>query len=133
VPYLEAKGAWDTYYTDDVSYLLGLVNAPLKQEGDEVVVLAQVLAHNTNLGYEHFIDLHLLKFNDVKVRSLGHLKQLISESTGEFMTFQFAPEEGGRLIVLDRKGSDEATKDVCAEHSIGTSFLLTDSSSRPKL
>lgn len=129
VPYLDAKGAWDDFYTDDVSYLLGLVHTPIKQKGDEVVVLAQVLAHESNLGYENLIDLHLLKFNGVEVKSLGHLNKLISESEGAFMTFEFAPEEGGRLVVMERTVCEQATKEVCEEHSIGSNYVLrTDDS-----
>eukprot|EP00986_Skeletonema_menzelii_P015171 scaffold11190_cov156-Skeletonema_menzelii.AAC.1 len=124
VPYLDAKGAWDDFYTEDVSYLLGLVHTPLKQEGDEVVVLTQVLAHEANLGYEHLIDLHLLKFNGVEVKSLGHLNTLISENEEQFMTFEFAPEEGGRLIVMERALCEQATEDVCKEHSIGSHYVL---------
>ena len=124
VPYLEAKGAWSDYYTDSISYLLGLVNSPLKEEGDEVVVLAQVLAHRANLGYENCFDLHLLKFNDIEVRSLRHLNELIDESKGKFMTFEFAPKDGGRLVVLDRGKNDQVTEEVCSEHSIGAPFSL---------
>ncbi|KAK1744765.1 trypsin-like serine protease [Skeletonema marinoi] len=124
VPYLDAKGAWDDFYTEDVSYLLGLVHTPLKQKGDEVVVLAQVLAHEANLGYEHLIDLHLLKFNGVEVKSLGHLNDLISENEEQFMTLEFAPEEGGRLIVMERALCEQATEDVCKEHSIGSHYVL---------
>ena len=43
------------------------------------------------------------------------------------MTFEFAPEEGGRLIVLDRKSWEQVTRDVCEEHSIGKPFVLYDS------
>lgn len=124
VPYLEAKGAWSDYYTDNVSYLLSLVHEPLKHDGDEVVVLAQVLAHRANLGYENLYDIHLLKFNDVEVRSLAHLKELISESTGQFMTFEFAPKDGGRLVVLDRETNDRVTREICSEHSIGKPTVL---------
>jgi hypothetical protein len=124
VPYLEAKGAWSDYYTDNVSYLLSLVHEPLKQDGDEVVVLAQVLAHRANLGYESLYDIHLLKFNDVDVRSLGHLKELIGESRGQFMTFEFAPKDGGRLVVLDRETNDRVTREICSEHSIGKPYVL---------
>ena len=128
VPYLDAKGAWDDFYTGNVSYLLGLVHMPLEQKDDEVVVLTQVLAHPTNLGYEHLIDLHLLKFDGIAVKSLGHLNSLISECEKEFMTFEFAPEDGGRLIVMERALSEHATKDVCEEHSIGSHYVLrTDS------
>ena len=124
VPYLDAKGAWDDFYTENVSYLLGLVHTPLKQKGDEVVVLTQVLAHEANLGYEHLIDLHLLKFNGFEVKSLGHLNTLISENEERFMTFEFAPEDGGRLIVMDRALCEQATQDVCKEHSIGSHYVL---------
>jgi S1-C subfamily serine protease len=129
VPYLEAKGAWNDYYTDNVSYLLSLVHEPLKRDGDEVVVLAQVLAHRANLGYENLYDIRLLKFNDVEVRSLCHLEGLIGESTGRFMSFEFAPEDGGRLVVLDRETNDQVTREVCSEHSIGKPTVLRTSSS----
>ena len=124
VPYLEAKGAWSDYYSNSVSYLLGLLHSPLKQEGDEVVVLSQVLAHRANLGYENYFDLHLLKYNNVDVRSLAHLKELVNESTGPFMVFEFAPEDSGRLVVLDREANDQVTKEVCSEHSIRDSVIL---------
>ncbi|KAL7537794.1 hypothetical protein ACHAXR_008085 [Thalassiosira sp. AJA248-18] len=124
VPYLEAKGAWSDYYTDNISYLLGMHNADLEKDGDEVVVLAQVLAHRANLGYENHYDLHLLKFNGVEVRSLRHLKELITDSVGPFMAFEFAPKDGGRLVVLDRETNDQVTKEVCEEHAIGMPFVL---------
>jgi hypothetical protein len=124
VPYLEAKGAWSDYYTDNVSYLLNLVHQPLKSDGDEVVVLAQVLAHSANLGYENLYDIHLLKFNGVDVRSLCHLEELINTSEGTFMTFEFAPKEGGRLVVLDREMNEQVTKEICSEHSIGNPTVL---------
>eukprot|EP00956_Cyclotella_meneghiniana_P012657 scaffold18012_cov53-Cyclotella_meneghiniana.AAC.4 len=104
VPYLEAKGAWEEYYSDSV------------------------LAHKANLGYEHLMDLHLIEFNGIEVRCLSHLKQLIDESDDPFMTFQFAPKETGRLVVLDRVQTGIATKDVCIEHRIGTPYLFYDKS-----
>jgi hypothetical protein len=127
VPYLEAKGAWDEYYSDNISHLVGLVHAPLKQRGDEVVVLSQVLAHKANLGYEHLMDLHLLEFNGIEVRCLRHLQQLIEESTEPFMSFQFAPKDTGRLVVLDRKLNEKVTQDVCGEHCIRAPFLFQES------
>ena len=128
VPYLEAKDAWGEYYSDAISYLLGLVHEPVKQRGDEVVVLSQVLAHKANLGYEHLMDLHLIEFNGVEVRCLRHLQQLIDDCTDPFMRFQFAPKETGRLVILDREGNDKVTADVCAEHRIGTPFLFHEQS-----
>lgn len=122
VPYLDAKGAWDEFYSGSVTYLQGLVNQPPSSAGDEVVVLAQVLAHHDNLGYEDLTDLRLLKFNGQPVRSLRHLNELISTSNGDFFTFEFAPEDGGRMIVLERENNELATKEVCREHSIGSAY-----------
>ena len=44
---------------------------------------------------------------------------MLSESKSEF-----APEEGGRLIVMERALSEQATEDVCKEHSIGSHYVL---------
>ena len=68
------------------------------------------------------------EFNGIEVRCLSHLKQLIDESDDPFMTFQFAPKETGRLVVLDRVQTGSATKDVCIEHRIGTPYLFYDKS-----
>ena len=124
VPYLDCKGAWDDFYSGSVSYLLNKIHEPIEKEGDEVVVLAQVLAHKANLGYEHYYDLHLLKFNDEDVRSLQHLKKLIDVSDDPFMKFEFGPKDGGRIIILDRLNNEQVTNDVCSEHSIGKHFAL---------
>ena len=126
VPYLEAKGAWSDFYTESISHLLGLVRAPLEKEGDEVVILAQVLAHPENLGYENCLDLHLLKFNGVRVRSLRHLHELISDCCDPFMAFEFAPHDGGKLVVLSSERNDQVTKEICSEHSIGRPFVLRE-------
>jgi hypothetical protein len=128
VPYLEAKDAWSEYYSDNISRLLGLVHEPLKQRGDEVVVLSQVLAHKANLGYEHLMDLHLIEFNGVEVRCLRHLQQLIDECSEPFMAFQFSPKETGRLVIMDRELNEKVTKEVCAEHSITKPYLFHDQS-----
>ncbi|EJK64737.1 hypothetical protein THAOC_14498, partial [Thalassiosira oceanica] len=135
VPYLDAKGAWDEFYSESVTYLQGLVNQPPSSAGDQVVVLAQVLAHRDNLGYEDLTDLRLLKFNGQSVRSLRHLNELITTSNGDFLIFEFAPEDGGRMIILERENNERATKEVCHEHSIGVAALAeidTLQSHRPR-
>lgn len=42
------------------------------------------------------------------------------------MAFEFAPKEGGRLVVLDREMNEQVTKEVCAEHSIRAPFVLRE-------
>jgi hypothetical protein len=53
---------------------------------EEVIVLSQVLAHNANIGYETYKNLHLKSLNGVPVKNLKHLKSLIdsiAKSSGE--------------------------------------------------
>jgi len=126
VPYLHAASAWDDYINDNISYLLIQPNQPLEHPTDQVVILAQVLAHRANLGYDQFADLHLQQVNGKKVKSLQHLQQLIQEdSDDEFVRMEFAPD--GRVIVLERSMLDQVTHDVCEEHSIRErSVIYTD-------
>lgn len=123
VPFLHASDAWDSYVSDPISYLLGKWHDPLPRESDEVVILAQVLAHRENLGYDKLTDLHLKKVNGKEVRSLHHLKHLIDESCPErFLRFEFAPDN--QIVVMERSSLERVTQEVCKEHSIQNPVFL---------
>jgi S1-C subfamily serine protease len=109
VPYLCASEAFESYVSESISYLLGKWREPLKRETDEVVVLAQVLAHRENLGYDELTDLHLLKVNEKKVRSLHHLKRLLDCNQEPFLRFEFAPDN---LIVLESSSLEQVTQEL---------------------
>ena len=122
VPFLYAVHAWEDYISDNISYLVGLTNGQLEKEDDEIVILAQVLAHSSNLGYDKYSDLHLVKFNEKKVRSLRHLKTLLDECTERFAKFEFAPD--GRTVIMEHSQLKSITDDVCGEHTIPNSYVL---------
>ena len=116
-PYLKQAEAFEDFVSDELSYLLGFVNRSVKQSQDQVVIMCQVLAHSTNLGYDKLTDLHLTKCNGVEIRNLQQIHKLLFETLDdEFVTLEFAPE--GRMIVLERSSLQQATEDVCEEHSI---------------
>jgi S1-C subfamily serine protease len=125
IPFLNAANAWDTFVSDEISYLLGHARKPLQKENDEIVVLCQVLAHRSNLGYDQLSDLHLTKFNGDTVNSLRHLSDLLRDCKETFMRFEFEP--GGNVVVMERDSLDNVTREVCEEHSIPNPFLLLDS------
>jgi len=101
------------------------------------VFLAQVIAHNCNIGYEMYKNLHLKALNDVPVKNLRHLKALIGEihagssakatgkATGKAsksagnkartMVFEFT---NGLLIALDANEALAAQEQICKEHFI---------------
>ena len=53
----------------------------------QVVVLSQVLADETTLGYEDQCNLRLLKFNQQPVRNLRHLADMVYHCKEGYMRF----------------------------------------------
>jgi len=123
VPYLHACDAWEDYVSPSISYFLGKMKEPLQRETDEVVILAQVLAHRENLGYDKLSDLHLDTLNGKQVLSLLHLQNLIDECEDTFLRFEFASPDN-HMIVLERSISERVTREICEEHSIQKPHFL---------
>jgi S1-C subfamily serine protease len=121
VPYLEAVNAWDEYVSDPISHLVGQVRKTQENEGDQIVILVQVLAHPLNLGYDQLCDIQLKSFNDVKVRSLRHLHQLIQECMDDYIRLEFMPS--GTLVILKRETIQTVTDEVCQANSIQTPYF----------
>lgn len=122
IPYLSAYHAWEDYISDSICYLLNHSEKPLEQNTDQIVVLAQVLAHPKNLGYDMLQDLHLRKVNGQDVRSLQHFRTLLTECEDEYIRLEFAPND--TCVVLERASLDQVTKEVCEEHFISKEYVL---------
>jgi len=70
-----------------------------EQPHEEVVVLSQILANDTNYGYEDDTrGRQLLAFNGERIRNLQHLQQLLSENTSPYQRFDFT---AGKVIILE--------------------------------
>jgi hypothetical protein len=120
VPYLEACNAWDEYVSDPISHLVIQTQNAQEEEGDQVVILIQVLAHPANLGYDHLCDLQLKDFNGVKVRSLKHLYQLVHACEEKYVQMEFDPT--GSIVILRREVLFNVTQQICEVHSIDKSY-----------
>ena len=81
-------------------------HATARADRTQIVVMASVLAHRANLGFEELRDLHLSHFNGQPVRSLSHLVELVSaastEQEREHMRFEFEPS--GHVVVVEAGG-----------------------------
>lgn len=80
---------------------------------EEIVVLAQILAASTTVGYEEEggNDVVILrKLNGKDVNSLRHLAQII-DACGDEIDFLHFELEGGGIVIIDRKAAvDEESK-----------------------
>eukprot|EP00537_Pseudo-nitzschia_pungens_P002627 CAMPEP_0172358574 /NCGR_PEP_ID=MMETSP1060-20121228/2872_1 /TAXON_ID=37318 /ORGANISM="Pseudo-nitzschia pungens, Strain cf. cingulata" /LENGTH=766 /DNA_ID=CAMNT_0013079847 /DNA_START=283 /DNA_END=2583 /DNA_ORIENTATION=+ len=154
VPYLEDCGAWGEYVSDSLNYLSNKIYEPLERPDDQVVVLINVLAHPRNTGYDGLTNLHLRSLNGKDVRSLKHLRELISTEQEEqqrqqdeqqqqekeqkheqkqkqqsehYLRFEFGSKSsdgGGILVVLETDSIEDINREVCEEHSIQKSFYF---------
>jgi len=122
MPFLQACEAWDEYSSDNVLHLANQYYAPLRNEGDQLIVLSQVLAHSANLGYDELSYLLLEKVNGEKVRSLRHLYFLVKNNTQAFLKMEFSPSR--KIVVLDASTLTDVTKEVCQQHGIRLPFSI---------
>ena len=102
--------------------LLALTDSNQQLEGEEVVILSQVISHACNIGYETYRNMHLKTFNDVVVKSLSHLQDLVraqeaSRSTKKKkpLVFEF---QNGMTIVLDASSAFSSQAEIESHHFI---------------
>eukprot|EP00298_Acanthocystis_sp_HF-20_P014018 c20602_g1_i2.p1 GENE.c20602_g1_i2~~c20602_g1_i2.p1 ORF type:complete len:619 (+),score=230.11 c20602_g1_i2:112-1968(+) len=92
-------------------HLFGFKTRPNHQ----VVILSQVLAHNSNVGYEYLQNIQVIKCNGVDINNLEHFVTLIETCQDEFIRLDLDYDE---IVILDRKEGISVTKDVLAQNSI---------------
>lgn len=84
-------------------------------EGQEIVLLSQVLAHAVNIGYEGVSHLKALRFNGTKIRNVKHLAQLVDSCTSAYMRFEL---EDSVVVVLATNSACAATPGILKEYCI---------------
>ena len=83
-------------------------------EGQEVVILSQVLADEVNAGYQGMHDLEVLAVNGNVVSSLRELKVEI-EKAPEFLRLDFVND---RVLVIAREEAELAHGRIMAKHRV---------------
>ncbi|KXS13562.1 trypsin-like serine protease [Gonapodya prolifera JEL478] len=97
-----------------------------KYGGQEIVLLSQVLAHDSNVGYDFVQNIQLAKVNGVEVRNLKHAVQLIEmaikdgriaaeDDDKRYVRLDFA---NSIVIVLDARTVENDTKEVLTQHEV---------------
>ncbi|RLN30899.1 protease Do-like 2, chloroplastic [Panicum miliaceum] len=84
-------------------------------EGEQIVIVSQVLAHEVNIGYEHMGNQQVIKLNGTAVKNIHHLAHLVDTCQDKFLTFEF---EDDFLVVLHQEEAAAASSDILKEHAI---------------
>ena len=115
VPYLRSE--YGTHYDFDapVRLLEKLLHGAKKTDDEDAVVLAHVLAHECNLGYETLVNVLVLAVNGTPVHNLAQLAQLIEATAGPYVLIDL---DHGQLLALDAAAARAASQSILETHSI---------------
>lgn len=78
--------------------LVALVGEPLKDGKKEVVVLAQVMSDEVNIGYEYMANCILEKVNGKKILSLKDVAEIVDAQKDGYVKFEF---QDNRFVIID--------------------------------
>jgi S1-C subfamily serine protease len=81
----------------------------------EIVILAQVLAAEINIGYQNLSNIQVFSVNDEPVKNLKHLLSLIESCTATHLKIDL---EFSRTIILNTAKTKAATPDILRQHNI---------------
>lgn len=89
----------------------------MKQAADhQVVVLSQVLAHTSNVGYEHLHNNIVVSLNGVRITSLRQMVALIEGNAERWLAFDLDPYE--ERVVLDASSLPAVNAELLHSHQI---------------
>jgi hypothetical protein len=91
------------------------LNDHAEVEGEQVVLLSQVLADEINAGYQGMHDLEVRCVDGERVRNLKELKRAVETATGEYLRLDLADD---RVLVVNRKEANEAHARIMLKHRV---------------
>merc|ERR1712087_183090 len=94
-------------------------NGYKKEKGEEVVILSRVLASDLNVGFHKFSNCVLNKCNDIEVKNIKHLIEIIEtcveDKESQFIHFSF---EHNVTMVLEIDLAIKGLAKIMKEHKI---------------
>ena len=109
VPYLKSEYGKDYDYDALVKLLDRMMHDMVKEPGQNVVVVSQVLAADINIGYEEIVNTMVKGFNGKPVNNLKQLAKMVEACKEEYLRFELDHEI---LVVLKTKDALKETKEI---------------------
>ena len=115
VPFLKSEYGKEYDYDAPVKLLDRMMHDHVTEKGQNVVVLAQVLASDATIGYEDIVNTVVNGFNGKPVSNLKQLADMCDGCKDPFMRFEL---DHNLLVVLKTKEAHGATQDILKTHCI---------------
>jgi S1-C subfamily serine protease len=90
----------------------------LNSQVDSDVVFYRKLSHQINSSSDYFLNMVLDSVNDIKIKNLEQLKQVVRSDTSPFIRFQFRDIK--TPLVLKRESISQADKEISKMYNIET-------------
>lgn len=125
VPYIETRQIYAQekallFFAATGSPIITRMNDTVSFEGEELVgVFSPMFSHRITKGYNTKATATgiVSHVNDVPVKNLVHLVEMLRDNKGEFVEFRFANSQSERVI-FDRQEMEAATEEILSENGI---------------
>lgn len=115
VPYLRSEYGKEFDFDSPVRLLDKLMHGQVSQAGEEVVVLAQVLASNLSIGYEDMLNTVVRKVDGKPVKNLPELMQYVEHCKEPYLRFDL---DYNMVLALETNTARSANPAILAMHCV---------------
>jgi len=115
IPFLRSEFGEEWDCEAPVELVYRVMQSRAQFEGEQIVVLTQVLAHDLTVGYEDLENIVLNAFNGTQVKNLRHIMEMIEACTDEYMRFGL---QTNLTLVLKTEPAKKATAEALEHHNI---------------
>lgn len=95
-------------------------------EGEQIVVIcSRMFPHRITKGYNSSMFAVVAEVNDVKIKNLAHLAEILRDADGQFIVFKFASRQR-ETLVFDREDLLASTDEILEDNGIryqGSKYL----------
>lgn len=91
----------------------------MEHEGQEIVVLSKVMAHDLNAGYQDLCNIQVLRVNGKRVHNLAHLAQTIAACQDAFIRLDL---EWSKVVIINNTKARAVGKDILLQNAVPAAF-----------
>jgi len=114
-PYLHQEWTKDWQQKGPIRFVEKAIFATKEYEGQEVVILSQILAADINVTYQQYVPNVATHFNRVPIKNLRHLMEMVEANNEPYLRFDLESE---RVIILDANDAAKQSGHILESHNI---------------
>ena len=115
VPYLRSEYGKDYDFDAPVKLLDKMMHWMAQSDGEQVVVLSQVLAADVSIGYEDIASTQVVALNGEKIRNLRELVEHVEACRKRYLHFDL---DHNQKVILETGAARAATRAMLEVHCI---------------